>query len=373
MIRNDNTYALHLTKKGGEQFVDTQGNPISAVPVQVDFQPAREDAWFEAVRSGKLDSATPTDAVVRPLWPDGGGNDGRGLVSGFGVELIDGEGHCLAASTYDITYLTADARRMSAVFVRDGQLKGGETFVFKVFAFPAGQKPQPAKGIKIKVKSLASDALSIRTDRTLDDYLQGAEAYEDAAEQDYPVMVRRDVLDRIGREVRDSGAMETGGSLVMELRRCPQTQRFFSIISAHVPSLEQGELTRLGFKAETWDVARRAIGLRSAGERLGGWYHSHNYLMESCKTCEKRNEGACNASADFMSEQDVFLQRTIFPQAFTVALVASQSPCTGLLFALFGWSKGAVVRRGFYILDSLPDGARNDRSLETAAAAGEVI
>jgi len=244
--------------------------------------------------------------------------------------------------------MTADARRLSAVFVKAGQLQSGETFLFKVFAFPAAKKPQPSG--RIKIKSLAAADLTIKTDRCLADYVTHAEAYENAADQEYPVVVRRETLERIAGEVRGAGSLETGGSLIMEMRRCPETQCVFGVVTAHLPSQVQGELTRLSYTADTWDVARRAIALRGAEERLAGWYHSHNYLMEACKTCEKRNEGTCNASADFMSDQDLFLQRTIFPQAFTVALVASHSPCSGLKWALFGWKQGTVARRGFHVV-----------------------
>jgi len=350
MIRNDNAFALLLTKKGGARFVDTQGNPISAVPVNVDFQPAREDAWFSAVRSGRLDPAEAVDAVIHPLCHANAqnGNGTQRLVSGFRVEIVGGDGRSLAESRFGITYMTADARRLSAVFVKAGQLQSGETFLFKVFAFPAAKKPQPSG--RIKIKSLAAADLTIKTDRCLADYVTHAEAYENAADQEYPVVVRRETLERIAGEVRGAGSLETGGSLIMEMRRCPETQCVFGVVTAHLPSQVQGELTRLSYTADTWDVARRAIALRGAEERLAGWYHSHNYLMEACKTCEKRNEGTCNASADFMSDQDLFLQRTIFPQAFTVALVASHSPCSGLKWALFGWNQGTVTRRGFYIV-----------------------
>lgn len=358
MIRNDNTFALLLTTKEGEPFADTRGEPIAAIPVTVDFDPAREHTWFKAVREGTLEPTDAADAVIHPTWYHGPQADAnaKGLVSGFRVELVDSEGRGLAESTFGITYLTADARRISAVFVDAGQLKSGETFLFKVFAYPKAQPGQTQRGIKIK--SLASSPLNIKTDRPLADYLERSEAFENAEEEDYPVLIPSRMLEDIAREVRDAVPLETGGTLIMELRRCPRTQRLFSVLTTHMPSQMEGELTRLTYTAETWDDARMACELRAADERLGGWYHSHSYLHEACKTCKKRDEGTCKVSADFLSEQDLFLQRTVFPQAFSVALVASNSPCTGLKWALFGWNQGRMRRRGFYIVDELPGETR---------------
>jgi hypothetical protein len=100
-----------------------------------------------------------------------------------------------------------------------------------------------------------------------------------------------------------------------------------------------------------------AIDLRRAGEAMVGWWHSHSYMKETCKDCEKRKEQTCKAGAAFMSGEDCLLHRTVFPRAHSVALVISDSPCSGVSWALFGWKRGVVAERGFYTSDAgAPDG-----------------
>ena len=79
-----------------------------------------------------------------------------------------------------------------------------------------------------------------------------------------------------------------------------------------------------------------------------GWWHTHNFMMETCKGCEKAGEGKC-LSPIFMSSQDVHFHRTVFARPWSVALVAGESPCAGLQYELFGWRSGMIQPRAFYI------------------------
>jgi len=51
----------------------------------------------------------------------------------------------------------------------------------------------------------------------------------------------------------------------------------------------------------------------------------------------------------FFSSQDEALHRTVFPKAFSLALVVSEIAEDDRRIALFGWRRGRVEQRGFHI------------------------
>ena len=61
---------------------------------------------------------------------------------------------------------------------------------------------------------------------------------------------------------------------------------------------------------------------------------------------ERRRE--CSLQQIFLSQDDVLLHRTIFPKAYSIALLANHADA-GLGFGLFGWRGGIVQNRGFHI------------------------
>jgi len=121
-------------------------------------------------------------------------------------------------------------------------------------------------------------------------------------------------------------------------------------VTAQIPATHvKSEITRLTFTEKTWTAARAAIDLRAKDEIMVGWWHSHSFLKEKCADCEKRKDNTCNSTATFMSADDCVLHRAVFSGgAYPVALVMSDSPCTGLTWALFGWRMGVIQERGFY-------------------------
>ena len=60
---------------------------------------------------------------------------------------------------------------------------------------------------------------------------------------------------------------------------------------------------------------------------------------------------------DYFSAQDRLLHRTVFPAAYSVALVVNELAEDRSTLSLFGWRQGMVVQRGFQALGAADDQA----------------
>ena len=72
-------------------------------------------------------------------------------------------------------------------------------------------------------------------------------------------------------------------------------------------------------------------------------------MREWCKECPEEKRKNCSILRDFFSRDDQALHRTVFPRAYSVALVANDVPDGDLCFSLYGWKQGLITPRGFYI------------------------
>jgi hypothetical protein len=108
---------------------------------------------------------------------------------------------------------------------------------------------------------------------------------------------------------------------------------------------------KLTFTSDTWTDVRRAVELRDKGEMVLGWFHSHPQLAW-CRErgCSLEQQRRCLAADGFLSVDDMALHRTMFPRAFTLALVLTHS-VKGIVPRLFGWRAGMLEPRGFRVLD----------------------
>ena len=170
------------------------------------------------------------------------------------------------------------------------------------------------------------------------------------ADQDVAVFVQEFILDEIRGLMARAGAVETGGVLIGHLHRDDERNDVFLEIAAQIPArFTQQELTSLTFTPETWSDVDAAVALRGRDEIHVGWWHSHP-AREWCKNCPAENRAVCKRSGEFFSSDDAALHRTIFPRAYSVGLVVSDSYASGLTFPMFGWKNGQIATRGFHVL-----------------------
>ena len=124
-----------------------------------------------------------------------------------------------------------------------------------------------------------------------------------------------------------AGGKETGGILIGHLHRDPGRRQLFLEVTAQIPAQHaEQELARLTFTPETWTAVDAALALRGKGEIQLGWWHSHP-ASHWCDDCPPETRRRCKSagapSGDFFSAHDVALHRTVFPRAYSIALVLS--------------------------------------------------
>lgn len=342
MLSNGYQYALDVYKNDGQ--------PLKRMAVRVDWEPALEAAWLLAVRRGQRrpDAATGREAAtIEPVWDP---VLREPSLTGFRVRLADGGGPA-TSSDFSLEYFRGLARHVSACFVQEGLLKQGELFRYGVVALERGAPEQGdgAPSRPFAVEELAPPVPVRR--RPLAELLAHATPRGLADPASLPVLIPQHVLDETIELANLAGTLETGGVLIGHLEQDVATPEIAVVVTAQIPvEHSRSELCRLTFTAETWTAARQAIAQRGRKELMVGWWHSHSFLKETCKDCDRGESKTCNATGAFMSDEDCALHRTVFPRAHSIALVVSASPCAGVLATLFGWRRGLIVDRGHYVL-----------------------
>lgn len=338
MVTSDYTYAISLCRE--------DGTLIGQLPVNVDWEPAAQWARLEGIRHGTLSpKGEGLSTHTEPIWQC---PVGEPVVSRLRVNVTEDIGQ--TNFELPITYLQGLANQASRCMVEKGILGSGERYLFYVLAYPLkhDKEQTPAQGITVKQ---VVPAIQVKNSK-LEDYVRGTEAVEPEIDNDdIPIFVGESVLEEISILAEQAGAMETGGIMIGHIHLDESVPEIFLEVTGQIPAEHtKATTTKLTFTADTWTAIQARLKLRNKQESILGWWHCHNYLKDVCKDCPKANDSSCTANAVFMSSDDCALHRTCFPLAYSVALVVADSPCKGLDWGLFGWRKGAICHRDFYIL-----------------------
>ncbi len=344
----DFAYAVSLYRE--------DGSSLGQRPVDVDFEPAVEWTRFQGLRMGLMgEDAFHAHVRVEPLWHP---ERREPELSGFRVEV----GGADVAHAFPTSYFLVAAEEAGRRLVEEGVLREGERFRYRALAFPVERAPE-ARGGRFQ-STPARPRLPVEGGE-LPAYLARSRALAEVgggggrlggpdqgllAEAAPPVFVRRQILDET-RELADTaGGRETGGVLIGHLRRDRSVPEVFVDVTAQVPAeYAEGEASRLSFTPEAWTAVRAAIELRRREEIMVGWWHSHP-AREWCKECDAERQAVCPFATGFLSTHDEALHRTVFPRAFSVALVVTLPAEGPPTHSLFGWHEGGITRRPYHVL-----------------------
>jgi proteasome lid subunit RPN8/RPN11 len=190
-----------------------------------------------------------------------------------------------------------------------------------------------------------------------------------ADEDDLPLFVPEEVLMEAKALSKQAGAKETGGILIGHLNRDAFVPEIFARVTAQIPARHtESSLTSLTFTSATWTDVRAALDLRRKNEIMLGWWHSHP-VREWCKGCSPSSRKACSMAVDFFSAHDHALHRTIFPRAYSVALVVNDLAEDDATFSMFGWRRGLLEARGFYLTGAGEEREQKERQQQGAQTA----
>ncbi len=349
------------------------GVPLGALALTLDWEPAAHWAYFEAMRQGRVPPLMRfPPAWVAPFWHEE-----------LGQPYVDGVRLCFRAGPADQaqsigfavpnSYFQKAAEHATAGLVADGKMAVGETFTFRVCAYP-DQDPHTVRGAveaspDFRLEEIAQP-LPLQS-RDLQATLSQAScrrADSVSRHPDMPLLVRQSVLDEAAELTRRAGHDETGGFLIGRLCRDAKTPEIFAELTAQIPAQHSvADRTSLKFTPETWSAAKAAIALRGRDEMMLGWWHSHPHF---CANCPAERRSRCALSTPFFSDQDRALHRAAFPRAFDVALLMSNLGDDELSSDVFGWRQGMVVARAYHVSHQAdrPAASRRGKHLSTPIA-----
>jgi proteasome lid subunit RPN8/RPN11 len=339
------SYQYHL-----EFFRIRGGERVHELPLaRADFDRAIEATFFDALRRGRLRDYAPllTRARIEPRFtresmPDAGGF--RVL-----LPLADGGEQ---TREFAAEFFERRAFRVGAELVRSGRVPNNSTLLYQLTAYLDRDDEPAERGIRFALEPDSID-VPIRSGS-----LRGhgpREAWDDARPDEMPVLIPRRVIEEAIEDAARAPAREVGGALLGHLRRDEATGELFLEVTCQVPA-EETTATEVSvtFTAATWARVREVIDVRGAGEVFVGWVHSHPFGL--CAGCPAKPPPECVDKVLFFSSDDEFLMEQLFPRPFMVGLLSACEPRLRAALGhesvrLFGWRDGAIVPRGFEVID----------------------
>ena len=335
------------------QLYRADGAALGQAAVEVDWEPAREWARFQAVRRcGTAAIASGAVSEPEPLWHE---SMGAPFIEGFRMTVaLPGGGEC--ASDFPVRYFNALASAASARLVESGALKNGDRYQYAAAAFPNGAAGRAAEAQAFQVEEEPPELPVAGAE--IGRYLRDSALVGQEEAADLKVFVPDYVLEEAVLLAREAPGRETGGVLVGHLRRDPEISDIFAEVTAQLPARHTvSEAAKLTFTPATWTGIRAALNLRRRGELMLGWWHSHP-VRDWCPECPPEKKRRCRLARDFYSEHDMALHRAVFPAAFTIGLVLNGLGGDDATFSAFGWRRGMLEPRGFRVLGAAADMVR---------------
>jgi proteasome lid subunit RPN8/RPN11 len=283
-------------------------------------------------------------AQVDPVWAADGGQP---YVEGFRVRMVNGTGRPFACD-FGLDYLDGPVHELARQFVQQGKLAEGESYTYRVSAYPIPQVDAEERAFGITV---ANTPLRV-VERPIGDLMARSRevAPERAVNGDLPVFIPQQVVDEATGLALANPEEEVGGVLIGQVCRDPRSRAMFIEVTAQIPAVHtQSTSTSLTFTAETWAAVRSAVDLRNKGEIWLGSFHTHP-ARAWCAKCAPERRAVCPLRANFFSTTDVALHRAVFLAAYCVALVVTDSE-SGIDVSMFGWRRGRVMGRSFRVID----------------------
>jgi hypothetical protein len=348
------------------EYTDLDGRPLATMALEPDFGPACEWCQLAGVGAGVLSStATLPPGTVTPVWAD---EAGAPRVKALRVSMDALRGDRPVSIDVDASlYLRTAARRGASRLVESGAMPEGQLYRHGVLAFaqPLQRSVRPARdGEPAVLADLAIEEEELPVAIVERPWPAGAEAEEGAL---CPVVVHEQVERDLVELARGAGENECGAGLLGHLARDPRSGRMFVEVTALAPV--RGGLSdkrSFVFTDESWASVHEIATLRGLGELFCGYAHSHPMF---CRQCPPERQDRCALARPFFSEEDVHLQRTCFPKAWQVALLASDLPRRGMVVHLFGWNRGVVAERPYVRIPAVQTGPAVDRAVHEGAPA----
>ncbi len=321
------------------------GTTIGRASLEPDWEPAIEWSRLTGLRTlGVWAPESRAERSLEPLWHS---RLGEPYMRGFRIRLASQDGVAWHED-FSVRYFGSLARAAAVQLVEAGALDTSEGFLYRALAY-AHDEGSPEGPDSFTVVD-HPPPLAIR-EASRSALMDLSAPGGDVNREDFEVFLPQTILEQASALTAGAGEMETGGVLIGHLGREPGQPDIWAEITALIPARHTvGQSTKLTFTSDTWTDVRRAVELRAESELVLGWFHSHpQYAWCREKQCPIEAQRRCSAADGFLSTDDVALHRTMFPRAFTIALLMTHS-IKGIVPRLFGWRAGFLKPRGYRVV-----------------------
>jgi hypothetical protein len=326
----------------------SDGDALGSFAVkEIDWEPAKEAAWMQALRRGRLNGDEPTfRTAIEPVWH---ASLGQPHVAGLRVAVAANGSDPGDAVELPVSYFKGHATQAAAALIDKQVMKRGDVYFYRLSAERRADPPvAPAGAPTVRLAPLSLPVASMAALR------RDAVPLGPQDDLDFRVFVPQQILEEATELAEQAAEKETGSLLLGQVHRNSTDADVFVELTAQVPARHtSASAVKLTFTAQTWSAARAALALRNRRELMLGWLHTHpqkHWKLKCNKDCPPEKRASCPLGGSvFFSEEDVALQRAIFPRAFCVALLLTVTD-DGMRYAMFGWRDGEVVQRGFDLL-----------------------
>jgi hypothetical protein len=324
------------------------------------LQVGRDEAIFRAQRRGVV-GADPTGVEVsaEPIFQTGSEQVcGARFTIESGGQRIEHE--------YGIDLFAPAAEVVADRLAKSGHLKTDAKYAYRVSAHPvASTHSARPEGVTVTVRRAPLPLVPGR----LADWLSRARPSGPPAGADYPLFITPRALERMRQFSRKPGDREGGALLVGRLLKQeePESEIFGVVDDALEARHAENEPLSLDLTAKTWSdfdtqLTRRRSRLGRRHEVALGFAHGHNFLPEvkddgqpRCGECAVKD--SCPFSSSFYSTRDAEFHRALFGrQPYAVGLVWGYTTKREDDLRAYCLRGGVARRRGFYELDSEPEG-----------------
>ena len=340
------------------------GSVLFSRALEPDWEPALQATRLAGLRTlGVWHHDGDVEPSVVPLWH---ASAGQPTVHEFRVRM-SADGREWSSDFRTTEYFADTARAVVAAQLAAGQLAPSDRVRYSVTAYPA-DRPE-SDGHRLRLMTVDRPQPLVLQDRAFSTLAARSLACGDADPSDVAVVLPELVLNEVCLLTQQAGEHETGGILIGHLYRDESKGDIGLEVTAQIPARHTvSQPEKLTFTSETWTDVRNAVALRRAEEKLIGWWHSHP-AFQWCAECPIERQRVCQYATGFLSPDDKALHRSVFPSAFTQALVITRS-ISGLDARMFGWRDGVLRPRGFRLIRH--DDAGHSLALESVRTASSI-
>ncbi|MBN1446861.1 MAG: hypothetical protein JXA28_02935 [Bacteroidetes bacterium] len=330
---------------------------------ETDFDRFTYDTMFCGLRKGVLTSGEEYTSRVIPRFPDRNIVDPADAESEnriYGLDIVIET----ASGQYTKRYLIRDLKSLA---VRALRMTGRENvlasglFRYSIMAVGVRDEAVDPNG-EATIQSGIQIWKSAEHVFQLEHGTSPVILEPDATE--YPVFIRKSVLEGMREHVRSFPDREVAGFLTGHLYRDGHANDVYAVIDDHHPARHTTDATatQVTINSDSWSAFLSEMERKPGNTRTVAWYHSHPFVPahgdgntgHPGATRNPTTAWSQNTSV-FLSADDLWIHENFFTHPYMLAIVLDPHCDPGPDIGVWGWRDGNIRSRTIILLDEEED------------------